>query len=110
MIDRNIELAGTIGVVCHSTSGSGRQVKSRNNGEIGDPMSKEEDYRGFAARCLDLAKSSHEAAEKSHLLAMAEAWLNLADKIARLVKRPGVRVGEHPAVRAALGPERRQAE
>jgi hypothetical protein len=73
-------------------------------------MSMEEDYRGLAAGCLDLAKRSHETAEKLHLLAMAEAWLNLADKIARLVKRPSVRVGEHPAVRAALGPEQREAE
>jgi hypothetical protein len=93
-------------------------VKSRNNErnwgqqphEYSNPMSKEEDYRGFAARCLDLAKRSDETAEKSHLLAMAEAWLNLADKIARLVKRPRVRVGEHPAVRAVLGPEQREAE
>jgi len=54
-------------------------------------MSKEDDYRAFAARCLDLAKRSHKTAEKSHLLAMAEAWLNLADKIARLVKRPSGR-------------------
>jgi hypothetical protein len=73
-------------------------------------MSKEEDYRGFAARCLDLAKRSHETAERSRLLAMAEAWLNLADKIARLVKRPRVGAGEHPAVKAALGPERAEAE
>jgi hypothetical protein len=38
---------------------------------------------------------------------MAEAWLNLADKIARLVKRPRIMVGEHPVVRAA---EQREAE
>lgn len=73
-------------------------------------MSKEEDYRGFAAHCLDLAKKSEETAEKSRLLAMAEAWLNLADKITRPVKRPRVRAGEHPAVNAALGPEPREAE
>ena len=73
-------------------------------------MSKEEDYRGFAARCLDLAKRSKETAEKLHLLAMAEAWLNLADKIARLVTRPKVRAGEHPAVKVALGPEQPKAE
>jgi hypothetical protein len=38
---------------------------------------KEAQYRGFAASCLDLAKSSPTFAEKTRLLAMAEAWLNL---------------------------------
>jgi hypothetical protein len=73
-------------------------------------VSKEEDYRDFAAHCLDLAKRSIETGDKSRLLMMADAWLNLADKIARLLKRPKIKVGEHPAIRAALGLEREKAE
>lgn len=78
----------------------------RGNGDS-NPVSREDDYRTFAARTLELAGRTSDLKDKSHLLAMAEAWLNLADKIARLVNRPKVRIGEHPAVRARLGPERR---
>ena len=38
-------------------------------------MSKEDEYRGFAATCLDLAKSNNKPDEKLRLLAMADAWL-----------------------------------
>jgi hypothetical protein len=36
--------------------------------------------------------------DQGRLLIMAEAWLNIADRIARLLKRPKIPVGEHPAV------------
>jgi hypothetical protein len=87
-------------------------MKGRNNVETGqqNPMGKEENYRDFAAHCLDLATKSNETGDKSRLLAMAEAWLNVADKIARLVKRPRVNVSEHPAVTAAFGPGQGEAE
>lgn len=64
---------------------------------------KEMQYRGFAASCLDLAKSSSTPAEKTRLLAMAEAWLNLADRVARLAKRPVRVIADHPLVRKTLG-------
>ncbi len=43
-------------------------------------MTKEDDYRSFAARSLELAGRTSNVKDKGHLLAMAEAWLNLADK------------------------------
>ena len=64
---------------------------------------KEAQYRGFAASCLDLAQSSPAFAEKTRLLAMAEAWLNLADRVAQLAKRPVSKIADHPLVRKTLG-------
>ena len=64
---------------------------------------KEVKYRGFAASCLDLAKSSPTFAEKTRLLAMAEAWLNLADRVAQLAKHPVRKIADHPLVRKTLG-------
>jgi hypothetical protein len=76
----------------------------------GNPVTKEDDYRRFAAHTLELAGRTSNLKDKGHLLAMAEAWLNLADKIARLVRGPKVRIDEHPAIRAQLEPERREAD
>jgi hypothetical protein len=42
-------------------------------------MSKETEYRGFAATCLNLAQGARRDSEKHRLLAMAEAWLNLSE-------------------------------
>jgi hypothetical protein len=72
----------------------------------GYPMSsehKEVQYRGFAASCLDLAKSSPTFADKTRLLTMAEAWLNLADRVAQLAKHPVRKIVDHPLVRKTLG-------
>jgi hypothetical protein len=70
-----------------------------------NPVTREDDYRRFAAQTLDLACRTSNLKDKRHLLAMTEAWLNLADKIARLVKRPKVSIGEHPAISERLGRE-----
>jgi hypothetical protein len=43
-------------------------------------MTKEAEYRNFAAICLDLAKSSSTESDKAHLVAMAEAWHELAEQ------------------------------
>jgi hypothetical protein len=67
-------------------------------------VGKIEDYRGFAAACLDLAKGTLDRGDKTRLLVMAEAWLNLADRAAGLVRRPVRRLAEHPLVRRTLGP------
>jgi len=64
---------------------------------------KEAQYRSFAACCLDLAKSNPIFAEKTRLLAMAEAWLNLADRVAQLAKHAVRKVADHPLVRKTLG-------
>jgi hypothetical protein len=67
-------------------------------------MSKIDEYRSFAAACLDLAKSTADHTDKTRLLLMAEAWLDLADRTAALIKNPLRRFVEHPLVRRALGP------
>lgn len=73
-------------------------------------MGKVDDYRGFAAACLDLAKGTADRADKTRLFLMAEAWLNLADRAARLVTGPIRGITEHPLVRRTLGPARPDAE
>lgn len=73
-------------------------------------MSKIDEYRSFAAACLDLAKSTADRADKTRLLLMAEAWFDLADRTAALIERPLRRLVEHPLVCRALGPTRPDAD
>jgi len=47
------------------------------------PMSLEFEYRRFAAACLDLAKRAAALADKTRLLVIAEAWLELAERVTR---------------------------
>ena len=47
-------------------------------------MTKKDEYRRSAAACLDLATRATDLTNKASLIAMAEAWLNLADKVSRL--------------------------
>jgi hypothetical protein len=84
----------------------GAEAKNSEN----NPVTREDDYRRFAAQSLDLASRTSNLKDKTHLLAMTEAWLNLADRIARLAKRPKVSIGEHPGVSARLGREQREAD
>jgi hypothetical protein len=46
-------------------------------------MSLEFEYRRLAAACLDLAKRAAGLADKTRLVAVAEAWLDLADRVTR---------------------------
>jgi hypothetical protein len=50
-------------------------------------MSKEREYRACARACVDLANKATNDEDKKHLLAMAEAWLGLADRVQRPVGR-----------------------
>jgi hypothetical protein len=43
--------------------------------------SKEREYRAYAGTCVDLANKAANDEDKKHLLAMAEAWLGLADRV-----------------------------
>jgi hypothetical protein len=43
----------------------------------------EQEYRKHAADSFDLAGRRQTSADKSHLLLMAEAWLDLADRLAK---------------------------
>jgi hypothetical protein len=72
-------------------------------------MSKADRYRRFAASSLELAQRTSDVSDKSRLLAMAEAWLDLADRISR----PGnfhTIVREDPAIRTMFGRHRPEAE
>ncbi len=40
-------------------------------------MSKQEDYRRYAAQAVKLAQGASTADAKAHLLAVAEAWVDL---------------------------------
>jgi hypothetical protein len=64
-------------------------------------MSKRDEYRQFATASLELAEKTSNA-HKMRLLLMAEAWLDLAERTARLPKHS---VGDHPLVRQVLGSE-----
>jgi hypothetical protein len=50
-------------------------------------VSKEENYRKKAAETVDLAVRAASSEDKSRLLALAEAWLNLADRAKRSARR-----------------------
>jgi hypothetical protein len=65
-------------------------------------MTKEREYRAYAGTCVDLAKKAPSDKEKKHLLAMAEAWLGLADRVRRPVPEPDAS-SVHPALRAKFG-------
>ena len=50
-------------------------------GSRGGPMSQDE-YRHYAVECLLLARELRDSAHKAVLLAMADAWIALADQAA----------------------------
>ena len=54
-------------------------------------MTKQREYRAHAAACVDLANKATDEEDKKHLLAMAEAWLGLADRVQRSVPAPDAR-------------------
>jgi hypothetical protein len=72
--------------------------------EVGDVsiMTKEREYRAYAGTCVDLAKKATSDKDKKHLLAIAEAWLRLADRVQRPVPEPDAS-SVHPALRAKFG-------
>ena len=71
-------------------------------------MGLEEEYRKNAADSLDLANRQTTTADKSRLLLMAEAWLDMADRLARRLRRRAT--VEHPLVEQALGPDQPSTE
>jgi hypothetical protein len=50
-------------------------------------MTKEREYRAYAGACVDLANKATNDEDKK-LLAIAEAWLRLADRVQRSVPEP----------------------
>jgi hypothetical protein len=73
-------------------------------------MGKTNEYKSFAAACLDLANATTDRINKTRLLLMAEAWLDLADRTAALIRRPVRKLAEHPLVRRTLGPTQPEAD
>jgi len=66
-------------------------------------MSKEDDYRKNEAETIELASRAVSTTDKGHLLALAEKWLDLADRAHRLTKRFGAIRRDHPLIDAKLG-------
>jgi hypothetical protein len=67
-------------------------------------MSLEDEYRKHAAESFKLASKQSDSADKNRLLVMAEAWLDLADRIAERIKKWRATV-DHPLVEKVLGPD-----
>lgn len=65
-------------------------------------MTKEREYRAYAGTCVDLANKAANDEDKKHLLAIAEAWLGLADRVQRPVLEPDAN-SLHPALRGKFG-------
>jgi hypothetical protein len=55
-----------------------------------------------AGTCVDLANKATSDEDKKHLLAMAEPWLGLADRVQRPGPEPDAS-SLHPALRAKFG-------
>jgi hypothetical protein len=58
-----------------------------------NPMSKQDDYRAYAAELLDLASRAASTSDKGRLLAVAEAWLDLADRVHRVLCQQTEKLG-----------------
>ena len=67
------------------------------------PVAKEDDYRRNAAETVELAHRASSTEDKGRLLAMAEAWLNLADRAHHLARKQTRKLREHPLLKAKLG-------
>jgi hypothetical protein len=66
-------------------------------------MSREDNYRSGAAASLHRALRATSIADKARLLAMAEAWLDLADRARKVTEQRVPGIAEHVLVRARLG-------
>jgi hypothetical protein len=60
-------------------------------------MTKEREYREHAAEMLGLAQRASSGADKARLLRIAEAWLDLSDRIRTGATRLRHRPAESPA-------------
>jgi len=56
-------------------------------------MGHSEEYRWFARRCLEIARTTADAQTRAAMLQMAQVWLRLAEEI----KAPGERPKKGPA-------------
>ena len=69
-------------------------------------MSKEQEYRGFAFTTLELAKKHPAGADKSRLLVLAEAWIDLAERVAKKARTRFQRISEDTVKTESVNLER----
>jgi hypothetical protein len=66
-------------------------------------MTKEDDYRKNAAETLELAHRAGTSADRGRLLALAERWLELADRTRRIARNNIGKIRQvHPLVRSKI--------
>ena len=74
-------------------------------------MLKEDEYKKNAAKTVDLAHRAATTVDKGRLLALAERWLDLADRAHRVATPHARKVGDlHPLVRKSMIGNPRQPE
>lgn len=73
-------------------------------------MSKEDDYRENAAETVDLANRAGTVREKGRLLALAEKWLDLADRAHSYALGGGRKFRQHPLITEVFGDEQPEAD
>jgi hypothetical protein len=71
-------------------------------------MTLGDEYRKHAVDLFRLARKQTDAADQNRLLVMAEAWLDLADRIAGRIPKRRATV-DHPLVEKVLGPDQPRA-
>jgi PAS domain-containing protein len=64
---------------------------------------KEDDYRHNAAELMRLAENAQSDAEKTHLVTLAEGWIELAEKAHNNNRRPRQPTILHPLVEKKMG-------
>jgi hypothetical protein len=67
-------------------------------------MTKEEDYRKTAAEVVELANHTADSGDKGRRLALAERWLDLADRARRRAGRSSRATRFHPLIERKLSP------
>lgn len=78
--------------------GNAFTVHGRRSSEDVHPVSKEGDYRDYAAACLELEQRAVDPDDKFRLLTIAEAWLKLADRVERAAE-PAAQSRENPQIK-----------
>jgi hypothetical protein len=66
-------------------------------------VTKEDDYRDNAGELMRLAEHAHSPAEKTHLVTLAEGWVELAEKAHEDNRRPRQPTILHPLIERKLG-------
>jgi hypothetical protein len=94
-----------------STLVSGAQIGELNPMRL-NSIYLEDEYRTCAAEAIKLASKQADRTYKGRLLRIAEAWLDLADRAAKNVKKRRVTRAavEHPLVQQVLGPDQARLE